>query len=286
MSTGPLIQPVLRDADLLKDIASAQPARGAVALWWLGQSGFVIKSRFGVLVVDPYLSDSLTRKYADSDRPHIRMTEIPIRPESFTGIDLVLCSHKHSDHMDPETLVPLLGANPGAGIGVPESLLDHAGKIGLGGDRLFGLDAGSTFEWTGFRIEAIPSAHEAIDRDSVGRCLYLGFLVEVDGIRLYHSGDSVVYEGLAELLKCAPLDIMLAPINGRDPARGVPGNMTAREAVELAAVVKPRYLVPHHFDMFTFNTVPVSDFEAESHRLPPGVGPRVLRCGERLEVGP
>ena len=74
------------------------------------------------------------------------------------------------------------------------------------------------------------------------------------------------------------------PINGRDPTRGVPGNMSAAEAVDLASIIRPRFVVPHHYDMFTFNTVPASEFEAEAGKLPAGVAPRVLRCGERWEI--
>ena len=281
-----LLRPVTTGQALLERMHAYTPAPGHLGLWWLGQSGFVVKSRHGTLLIDPYLSDSLTRKYAASERPHIRMTENPIEPAELTGIDLVLCSHKHSDHMDPETLVPLLGANQTAEIGVPESLIHHGEKFGLPGRRLFGLDAGWIHESAGFTIQAIPSAHEGIDLDSVGRHLYLGFLIEVDGVRLYHSGDSVVYPGLVESLSVDPLDLMLLPINGRDPARGVPGNMTAAEAVELARVVRPRFVVPHHYDMFTFNTVPVSEFETESRLLGPGVVPRILRCAEYWEVGP
>ncbi len=55
-------------------------------------------------------------------------------------------------------------------------------------------------------------------------------------------------------------------------------------AVDLAALVRPRYLVPHHYDMFTFNTVAVEVFEAEARRLPAGVEPRILHCGERWEI--
>ena len=80
--------------------------------------------------------------------------------------------------------------------------------------------------------------------------------------------------------------MLFLPINGRDPARGVPGNMTAAEAVDLATGVRPRFVVPHHYDMFTFNTVPVEVFEAEARRLPPEVEPRILRCGERWEITP
>ena len=67
-------------------------------------------------------------------------------------------------------------------------------------------------------------------------------------------------------------------------ARGVPGNMTAAEAVDLASVLRPRHVVPHHYDMFTFNTVPIAAFETEARRLPAGVEPKILRCGERWEV--
>ena len=79
------------------------------------------------------------------------------------------------------------------------------------------------------------------------------------------------------------------PINGRDPqAAGVPGNMTAAEAVDLGHS-KLRFrdsVVPHHYDMFTFNTVPVDVFQTEARRLPAGVEPRILSCGERWEITP
>jgi L-ascorbate metabolism protein UlaG (beta-lactamase superfamily) len=94
------------------------------------------------------------------------------------------------------------------------------------------------------------------------------------------------YDGLAEQLGAGPFDVLFLPINGRDPARRVAGNMSAAEAVDLAMIVKPRYLVPHHYNMFTFNTVPVGRFVDEARRLPGGVEPRVLRCGELWEVRP
>ena len=111
-------------------------------------------------------------------------------------------------------------------------------------------------------------------------------MIEAEGLRLYHSGDGLAYEGLADRLGDVPFDVLFLPINGRDPARGVPGNMSAAEAVDLAARVRPRYVVPHHYDMFTFNTVPVEAFASEARRLPAGVEARILRCGERWEITP
>src|SRR5262249_30714581 len=99
-----MIEPVRHEADLLEEIAGTAPGPGALGIWWLGQSGFLIKSRGGLLAVDLYLSEHLTRKYEATDRPHIRMTPSPFRGRDLHGVDLVLVSHKHSDHFDPETV--------------------------------------------------------------------------------------------------------------------------------------------------------------------------------------
>jgi L-ascorbate metabolism protein UlaG (beta-lactamase superfamily) len=279
-----LRQPRLTGPALVAEIRATSPEPGTLAIWWLGQSGLLIKTRAGTLVVDPYLSESLTAKYAGTQRPHVRMTECPLRGGDVPGVDLVLASHKHTDHLDRATLGPMLEASPGAVLALPAALLDHAASIGLAADRLVGLGSGDVFERAGFRVRAVPSAHEALDTDAQGRHLYLGFVIEAEGLRLYHSGDSLAYDGLVEHLGPDPFDVLFLPINGRDPARGVPGNMTAAEAVGLAARVRPRFVVPHHYDMFTFNTVPVAEFEAEAARLPPGVAPLVLDCGERWEL--
>jgi L-ascorbate 6-phosphate lactonase len=130
----------------------------------------------------------------------------------------------------------------------------------------------------------VAGAHEGLDTDLSGRHLYLGYVVESEGLRVYHSGDTLAYQGLAESLGRSPFDVLFLPINGRDPSRGVAGNMTAIEAVELAGRLRPRFVVPHHYDMFTFNTVPVEQFIEVARRLPPEVCFQVLRCGERWEI--
>jgi L-ascorbate 6-phosphate lactonase len=280
-----LIQPIRSGAALLAEIEDTRPRPGAIALWWLGQSGFLIKSRSGLMVVDPYLSEHLTTKYANTDKPHIRMTAAPLRGEDLRSVDAILASHKHSDHLDPGTAPAIMAASPGARLIVPHSLVGHAASVGIDPRRIDGIDAGETREIAGFRVRAVPSAHVGVDTDADGHHLYLGFVIEVEGLRLYHSGDGVIYDGLIDQLGRAPFDAMFLPINGRDPRRGVPGNMSASEAVGLATRIGPRFVVPHHYDMFTFNTVPVGEFEAEARRLPAGVEPKILRCGERWEVG-
>ena len=116
-----LIQPVLKDDELLADIAAARSQTDRFHLWWLGQSGFLVQWQGRHLLIDPYLSDSLTKKYAATDKPHVRMTAIPIAPERLDFIDVVTSSHNHTDHLDHETLWPLRRANP-------QLLDDHPGS--------------------------------------------------------------------------------------------------------------------------------------------------------------
>src|SRR5512137_1897109 len=101
-----------KDEALLEDIARAR-AESRSRVWWLGQSGFLVHTPEATILFDPYLSDSLTHKYADTDKPHTRVTERVIAPELLTGIDVITSSHNHTDHLDAETLLPLLKSNPG-----------------------------------------------------------------------------------------------------------------------------------------------------------------------------
>src|SRR5712671_6028796 len=96
----------LKDEPFLADVRRVLAAR-AGALWWLGQSGFLLVQNGRAVLLDPYLSESLTRKYAATDKPHVRMTERVVDPSALASlgvIDLITSSHNHTDHFDPETL--------------------------------------------------------------------------------------------------------------------------------------------------------------------------------------
>ena len=100
-----MIRPIQQDEAFLTDLDRAgELAPESLHAWWLGQSGFLLQWHGHRLLLDPYLSDSLTRKYAGTDKPHVRMTERVIDPARLTGIQAVTASHAHTDHLDPETL--------------------------------------------------------------------------------------------------------------------------------------------------------------------------------------
>src|SRR3954451_23591114 len=121
-----MIEPVLQGADLLDEMGQTCPDPESLSLWWLGQSGFVVKSRHGTMLIDPYLSEHLTNKYEGTARPHVRMTRAPLRGGDLKDVDVILASHKHSDHLDPGTLPDLMAASPDALLVLPEALLEHA----------------------------------------------------------------------------------------------------------------------------------------------------------------
>lgn len=257
----------------------------ALHIWWLGQSGFLLLSNGRRLLFDPYLSDSLTRKYAGTDKPHVRLTERVIAPERLSNIRVVTSSHSHTDHLDPDTLRPLAHANPDLHMVCPLAHVALAReRSGLSGDRIHGLDpsAKPVLQLDGFTVHAVPAAHETIEFDSDGRHLFVGFVVEVNGFRVYHSGDTVRYDGMAEILRRHAIDVALLPINGRLPARRVAGNLWGREAAQLAKDINARMAVPCHYDLFEFNTASPTDFADECTRL--GQPFHILQQGERLSL--
>src|SRR5262249_58647183 len=109
-----MIEPRRSGTELIEEIRVSTPAPGSILAWWLGQSGFLFKSPTGLLAVDLYLSEHLTYKYEGTSRPHVRMTRAPLRGGDLQEVDLILASHKHSDHLDPGTLPALMAASTGA----------------------------------------------------------------------------------------------------------------------------------------------------------------------------
>lgn len=276
-----MIAPYLADDALLADIAAAKNDPGHAHLWWLGQSGFLLQWRRRHLLFDPYLSDSLTTKYADTDKPHMRMTGRVIDPRRLDFIDVVTSSHNHTDHLDAETLCPLLEVNPGITVVVPAANREFAAqRLAVPPDRLTVIDEASGVSEAGFDLHAIPAAHEEIVRDDRGRCSCLGYVVEFGGRGVYHSGDTVRYDGMVERLRRFRLDVALLPINGRAPERRVAGNLWGHEAAQLAHDAAVQTVIPCHYEMFTFNTASPVDFIAAAERL--GQKYRVLRAGERF----
>jgi L-ascorbate metabolism protein UlaG (beta-lactamase superfamily) len=279
-----MIRPILQNDAFLRDVQNAGKENDRLHLWWLGQSGFLIQWQGHHLLIDPYLSDSLTKKYSGTDKPHVRMTERVIAPERLDFIEVVTSSHNHTDHLDGETLIPLLKVNPNMSMIVSKANIKFsANRIQIPIERLTGIQVDSSPLIVGpFAFQAIPSAHDELETDDQGDNKFIGLIIMVGGKTIYHSGDCITYEGLEKRLNQWKIDLALLPINGRDPSRGVPGNFDAKEAVELARKINAELVVPCHYDMFEFNTVSPDNFADTARSL--GQKYNILNCAERLDL--
>lgn len=285
MST--LIKPYRQGLNLAAEIAQVktQGDESSVDIWWLGQSGFLIQWNKKLLLLDPYLSDSLTKKYTGTSKPHTRMSELVLNPLLLKGIDMVTSSHHHTDHLDAETLQPILKNNPSAIFIIPEAsrkLCVERAKCQY--DFPLGISDGQTLTMHGFTFHGIPSAHNTIERDANGNCVFMGYVVCFGNWTIYHSGDTLLYEGLVEILKPFQIDVAFLPINGNLPERQVAGNLNGQEAAQLGKAIGAKLVIPHHYDLFEFNTATPLGFLDHANLV--GQPSKILELGERLKMQP
>jgi L-ascorbate metabolism protein UlaG (beta-lactamase superfamily) len=272
-----VIEPMQSDDVLLADIErQSRNVDLDFDLWWLGQSGFLLQfGRRLRILIDPYLSDSLTSKYAATATPHVRISRRVIDPALLPLVDIVTSSHNHTDHLDAETLLPVFRKSGAAVIVVPEANRAFAAnRLAVNLERLKGIDDGEVVRAGGVEIMAVASAHPTLDRDEHGRCKYLGYVFRFGGWSIYHSGDTLAYDGLVARLRPFNIDIAILPINGKL------GNMDAAAAARLAYDMNARLAIPCHYNLFEFNTAPPAAFEHAARAL--GLRTRILQIGERF----
>lgn len=279
-----MIAALQKDETLLADLASASTSEDILHVWWLGQSGFLVQWAGERLLFDPYLSDSLTKKYAQTDKPHVRMTERCIDPARLTGITRVTASHVHTDHLDAETLAPLATANPGFRLYLPHPILDEAEKrLGENANvTLCPIGDHDSYHEDAWELHGVVAKHNEVLRNEWGDCHCTGFLVKCGPFTIYHSGDTLWHDDIVKVLRQNRCDIAFLPINGNRPERRVAGNLNGTEAAALAKAGNVRLVVPCHYDMFEFNTETPEEFIRACERLDQPF--KVMRCGEKLAL--
>jgi L-ascorbate metabolism protein UlaG (beta-lactamase superfamily) len=283
--------------ELIDEINRTRLPDGAIALWYLGQSGFAVKGGASVIYLDPYLSDFLEHYTVGRPDADLRRFHPPLLPEDVTNADLVFGSHYHFDHIDPKVFTAACQVAPKCRFVVPPAARPPLLELGVPAERIIAVpvDQPQTEGEVGY--VSIPAAHEGLDYDPEYGYPYRGYVVTLGGVTLYHAGDCAPYPGLLERLKAPKVDVALLPINGRDYFRlnrGFPGNFTYREAAELAATIDADLLIPMHFGMHLANTERVGylvDYLADHfprqkcHVMVPGERMLYLRSADGGLVG-
>ena len=228
--------PAIKKGSALQDeIRATEVAHGQAAIWWLGQATFCVKLGTSIIYLDPFYR-------AESDDPPT-MQETPLTPAQFTGADLICCSHHHFDHIDPKTLPGAAAASPRAAIVVPQWHRTFTEALGVPTERLTGLRGDDAVELHGINIHALPAAHQKLDFNAEHGYCYLGYVIQGNGVTLYHTGDTQPYPGWAARVNKFSIDVAFLPISGVD-------NLFWQQAVYFCCNHQPRLAIPMHYGMF------------------------------------
>lgn len=229
-----------------------RPLENQLAVFWLGQAGFVIKRSNGtVLAIDPYLSDCCERYFGFKRLiPHLLSAQ-QLRP------DYLITTHAHYDHFDPDS-VPTLLAHGGELVAAMDCRLECE-RLGIPTDkRAHFLRVGDAVSAPGIHITAVPCDHGDMTPDAIG------LLLEIDGKRIYVAGDTAFHKDYFSAPLLHEADLAILPINGAF------GNLDALQAAEAAALLQPRLTVPCHFWNFAEHGGDPALFatEMQKHHLP------------------
>ena len=268
-----MAQKSLRD-----QIVHLQVPYGQLALWSLGQAGFILKGGNTLACIDPFLSSG----------PELRR-RIPIvlEPGALSDLDIVFATHEHLDHADPRTLGPMLAASKDAVLVTSPQAAAIAQSAGVAETRIMTPALGQRYEHAGLAWTALPAAHYSYELDTHGRSRWMGFVIECNGVTIYHSGDTIMFpeldSALRDMKQHQPIDLALLPINGRDYMRealDIVGNLWPHEAVEIAQLLGVRTLIGMHNDLFAANRVAPGLLYDAVDRIAPDLCCHTLQPGE------
>ena len=242
--------------------------RGALAVWSLGQAGFVFKSDQGAVVyVDPYLGDACRERYGLE-----RLIAPPLAPAEVRA-DYVLATHNHADHLDPDALPEIARYNATALLIGPSSCTAAMREAGIPASQTYTLNHDDALHSGPVRIQATYAHHVWGDPDDAPDAV--GYIIDFDGLRVYISGDSLYHERMESIADLQP-HLACICINGRF------GNMSAAEAARLATVLRAQTAIPTHYNMFANNLADPADFSAALQAAGGSVHALVLTPGQRV----
>lgn len=204
--------------------------QGKTHLFFIGQAGFVIKSSMGTTIaIDLYLSDCVER-YDGFKR---LMPKILYPNEVM--FDYVVATHWHYDHFDVDAM-PILLSNSETQLIATMDCRTEVERLGIHNDKVRYITVGETIAVNDIVIQAVFCDH------GINTPHAIGLVVEVDGKKIYISGDTALrLDKATEISRLGPFDLMIAPINGAF------GNLNEQEAVELCKYHKPGLMIPCHY---------------------------------------
>jgi len=220
---------------------------GSLAVWWLGQASFLIKSPGGMLVaLDPYLSDSCGVATESLGLDFHRRYPPLLPPAELAGVDLYAVTHSHQDHLDPETLAGYREAGSAGPYLAPPEAADKFVSLGV-------PEAEVTVIWPNkcHRLGDLTLRATLAVPFGGDDLTHVGYLISAEGgPTLYFTGDTAYHEVIGISVAEHHPDVMFAVINGAFR------NLSPAEAARLAAQIGPDVVIPYHYDLFPDGQMP------------------------------
>ena len=212
---------------------------------WITQAGLLFDTGKIKIMVDPYLSDSVAAKEPAKAR------RIPVNEELFDiAPDVLIITHDHLDHLDPETLERFL-KNTEKQILVLASENAYNKLVGFGGGHNYVLLAPhSVYSYGGITFYSVKAEHS--DRSAAG------FILDDTNRTYYVSGDTLYnYDVIDDVLSLVEdgVDYAFLPING------VGNNMNAKDAADFAYEIGAKCAIPVHYGLF--DSIDPGEFDFE-----------------------
>ncbi len=212
---------------------------------YIGQAGLIFEKNGFKIMIDPYLSDSVEKINPKSFR------RVPV-DESIFKIkpDVMIFTHNHFDHYDPETVKHFIDENSGITVLSPKSVWNDVKKFA--GNNNYVLFNRHT-HWTqdGIEFTAVKAEHSDITP--------VGVIIDDSKRKYYVTGDTLYNE---EIFDDIPNDIyaLFLPVNG------VGNNMNMTDAARFAKRVAPKKCIPLHIGMF--DEITADGFKCENKVVP------------------
>jgi L-ascorbate 6-phosphate lactonase len=226
---------------------------GSMTLWWLGQTGFLIKSPGDqIIALDPYLTNSCKAIGDQYGFDMDRLVPAPISPRDLVGIDLYVLTHSHQDHLDPETLEAYRAAGGhGPFLGPPETV-EKLHALGVPQELTHMIWPNKSFTLGDMTLRAtlsIPTGGDDLT--------HIGYLISVEGgPRFYFTGDTAYHEILGQSVSEHKPDVVATVINGGFR------NLGPAEAAQMTKAINPKVAIPCHHDLFADNSLSPKMFKA------------------------